>query len=59
MIYESFKTFKMKLLKCFSNEIIECNHKITEYTVDLHSLSTTFLVKDMRWMVINLMLKNF
>ena len=36
MTYDSFKTFKMKLLKLYSNEIIECNLKITEYTVDLH-----------------------
>ena len=36
MMYESFKTFKTKLLTFFSNEIIEFNHKIGEYTVDLY-----------------------
>ena len=35
-MYESFKTFKTKLLTFFSNEIIECNYKIGEYTVDLY-----------------------
>ena len=36
MTYESFKTFKTKLLTFFSNEVIECNYKIGEYTVDLY-----------------------
>ena len=35
-MYESFKTFKTKLLTFFSNKIIECNYKIGEYTVDLY-----------------------
>ena len=35
MIYESFKTFKTKLLTFFSNEIIPSNYKINEYTVHL------------------------
>ena len=35
-MYESLKTFKTKLLTFFSNEIIECNYKIGEYTVDLY-----------------------
>ena len=36
MTYESFKTFKTKLLTFFSNEIIEYTYKIGEYTVDLY-----------------------
>ena len=36
MIYESFKTFKTKLLTFFSNEIIPSNYKINEYTVHLY-----------------------
>ena len=36
MTYESFKTFKTKLLTFFSNEVIKCNYKIGEYTVDLY-----------------------
>ena len=36
MTYESLKTFKTKLLTFFSNKIIECNHKVNEYTVDLY-----------------------
>ena len=36
MIYESFKTFKTKLLTFFSNEIIECNYRINEYTLDIY-----------------------
>ena len=28
MVYESFKTFKTKLLTFFGNEIVESNHKI-------------------------------
>ena len=35
MVYESIKTFKTKLLTFFSNDIIECNYKTSEYTVDL------------------------
>ena len=36
MVYESFKTFKTKLLTFLSDEIIECNYKIGEYTADLY-----------------------
>ena len=36
MVYESFKTFKTKLLIFFSNKVIECNYNIGEYTVDLY-----------------------
>ena len=36
MVYESFKTFQTKLLTFFSNEVIECNYNIGEYTVDLY-----------------------
>ena len=36
MVYESFKTFKTKLLMFLSNEVIECNYNIGEYTVDLY-----------------------
>ena len=36
MVYESCKTFKTKLLIFFSNEVIECNYNIGEYTVDLY-----------------------
>ena len=36
MAHESFKTFKTKLLMFFSNEVIECNYNIGEYTVDLY-----------------------
>ena len=36
MVYESFKTFKTKLLIFFSNEVIECNYNIGEYAVDLY-----------------------
>ena len=32
MVYESFKTFQTKLLTFFSNEVIECNYNIGEYT---------------------------
>ena len=34
MTYESLKAFKTKLLTIFSNEIIECNYCIGEYTVE-------------------------
>ena len=34
MVYESFKTFQTKLLTFFSNEVIECNYNIGEYTVE-------------------------
>ena len=36
MVYESFKIIKTKLLTFFSNEVIECNYNIGEYTVDLY-----------------------
>ena len=36
MVYESFQTFQTKLLTFFSNEVIECNYNIGEYTVDLY-----------------------
>ena len=36
MPYESFKTFKTKLLTFFSNEIIESNYNIGDYAVDLY-----------------------
>ena len=36
MVYESFKTFQTKLLTFFSNQVIECNYNIGEYTVDLY-----------------------
>ena len=36
MVYESFKTFKTKLLAFFSNEVIQCNYNIGKYTVDLY-----------------------
>ena len=36
MVYESFKTFKTKLLTFFSNKVIECNYNIGKYTVDLY-----------------------
>ena len=36
MVYELFKTFQTKLLTFFSNEVIECNYNIGEYTVDLY-----------------------
>ena len=32
MVYESFKIIKTKLLTFFSNEVIECNYNIGEYT---------------------------
>ena len=34
MTYESFKTFKAKLLTFFSNEIIPSNYEINEDTVN-------------------------
>lgn len=36
MTYESFKTFKKKLLTFFSNEIVECNYNINDYTADIY-----------------------
>ena len=36
MTYQSFKTLKTKLLTFFSNEIIDCNYRINECTVDIH-----------------------
>ena len=36
MVYESFQTFKTKLLAFFSNEVIQCNYNIGKYTVDLY-----------------------
>ena len=36
MVYESFKTFKTKLLTFFSNKVSECNYNIGKYTVDLY-----------------------
>ena len=36
MVYESFKTFKTKLLIFFSTKVIECNYNIGEYTVDYY-----------------------
>ena len=36
MIYELFKTFKTKLLKVFSHEMIHCNYRINQYTVDIY-----------------------
>ena len=45
MTYESFKTFKTKLLTYFSNEIIHCNHKINEYTVDIYFPEYNILVQ--------------
>ena len=45
MTYESLKTFKTKLLTFFSNEIIECNYWIGEYTVDQHFSEHDIAVK--------------
>ena len=36
MTYESFKTFKTKLLTFFSNERVECNYNINDYTADIY-----------------------
>ena len=36
MVCESLKTFKTKLLTLFSNEVIEYNYNIGEYTVHLY-----------------------
>ena len=36
MVYESFKTFKTKLLTFFSNKVIECNYNIGKHTADLY-----------------------
>ena len=50
-MYESFKTFKTKLLTFFSNEIIECNYKINQYTVDLNFLEYSmkyFMLKNLK-----------
>ena len=36
MIYELFKTFKTKILKIFSHEMIHYNYRINQYTVDFY-----------------------
>ena len=45
MPYESFKTFKTKLLTFFSNEIIESNYNIGDYAVDLYFPEYNIAVK--------------
>ena len=45
MPYESFKTFKTKLFTFSSNEVIQCNYKIGEYTVDLYFLEYNIAVQ--------------
>ena len=45
MTHESLKAFKTKLLTMFSNEIIECNYCIGEYTVDLYFSEYDIVVK--------------
>ena len=45
MPYESFKTFKTKLLTFFSNEIIESNYNIGDYAVDLYFPEYNITVK--------------
>ena len=45
MPYESFKTFKTKLLTFFSNEIIESNYNICDYAVDLYFKEYNITVK--------------
>ena len=45
MTYKSFKTFKAKLLTFFSNEIIECNCCIGEYTVYMYFTEYDIAVK--------------
>ena len=45
MPYESFKTFKIKLLTFFSNEIIESNYNIGDYAVDLYFPEYNIAVK--------------
>ena len=45
MPYESFKTFKRKLLTFFSNEIIESNYNIGDYAVDLYFPEYNIAVK--------------
>ena len=36
MTYESFKTFRTKLLTFFRNEIRYCNYRTNEYAVDIY-----------------------
>ena len=36
MTYISFKTFTTKLLTFFSNEMVECNYNINDYTADIY-----------------------
>ena len=45
MTYQSFKTLKTKLLTFFSNEIIDCNYKTNEYTVDIYFLEYNIAVQ--------------
>ena len=45
MTYESFKTFKTKLLTFFSNEIVECNYNINDYTADIYFLEYNIVVE--------------
>ena len=45
MPYESFKTFKTKLLTFFSNKIIESNYNIGDYAVDLYFPEYNIAVK--------------
>ena len=45
MPYESFKTFKTKLLTFFSNELIESNYNIGDYAVDLYFPEYNIAVK--------------
>ena len=45
MTYESLKAFKTKLLAIFSNEVIECNYCIGQYTVDLYFSEYDIAVK--------------
>ena len=45
MTYQSFKTLKTKLLTFFSNEIIDCNYRINEYTVDIYFLEYNIAIQ--------------
>ena len=45
MTYQSFKTLKTKLLTFFSNEIIDCNYRTNEYTVDTYFLEYNIAVQ--------------
>ena len=47
MTYESLKICKTKLLTFFSNEIIECNYHIGEYTVEIFFSEYDIAVKYM------------